>query len=236
MKSSAALQRKQQRLKLILIPVLVTILAAVLFWPAADDAAAPAAVPATAARQPAAAIATVSATPAVSAASTPTSPAAPRWPEVRLHEIKAVNPFAQPAEEVEVIAAPDAAPAPAASVGPWLQLATDLATLVQRQPGGEPANDSAQALAKVAPPVQNPSGQPIAIGPATTADPDDAEPLATALDYATVGRLNAIMHSGRGRCALLNGNQVVQEGDVVSGGFRVVQITDDKIWVRPLGE
>lgn len=246
MKSSAALQRKQQRLKLIVIPVLVVILAAVLFWPAADEAA-PAAAraatarAATAAKQPAATIATVSAAAVVFPTATPTPPAAARWPEVQLHEITAVNPFAKPVEKVEVIAEPDVAPAPAASVGSWLQLATDLAALAQRQggpnPANRPANSSANGLGTAAAAVPNPSGQSAAIDSTTaTADPGDAESLATALDYATVGRLSAILHSESGRCALLNGNQIVHEGDQVPGGFRVVQITGDKIWVRPLGE
>lgn len=236
MKSSAALQRKQQRLKLIVIPALVLILAAVLFWPAAEDAP-PSAVTA---RQPTAAVATVSA--AVSPPPNPTPPpAAARWPEVRLHEITAVNPFVKPAEKVEVVVEADAAPAPARSVGPWLQLATDLAALAQRQagPGSSPAIPSASGLTGGATPVQNATGRPATNGLAAAtaaADPDDAESLATAIDYATVGRLSAIMNSDSGRSALLNGNQVVREGDELAGGFRVVQITDDKIWVRPLGE
>ena len=37
-------------------------------------------------------------------------------------------------------------------------------------------------------------------------------------------------------CRLYGSGRVVREGDELAGGFRVVQITDDKIWVRPLGE
>ncbi|QEG43485.1 hypothetical protein [Roseimaritima ulvae] len=256
MKSSASRQRRQQRLKCVVIPVLVAILAAVVFWPASDPAADTATQAATATQatkeRPAASAAipvrtvnTAAATAqsadsvsqtsnSVTAAST--TPAVRRWPELPLHEITAVNPFVKkPAETTaQTQVESQSTDAPPATASPWLRLATDLAAWTRTR--------SAATADEPARPQDPPAGRPAfalpraaQLGQATeTMEPTEAEDseLATAIDYATIGRFSAIVHGVSGRQALLDGNRIVRAGDEVPGGFQIVQITDDEIWVR----